>query len=333
MKRRVFVGILCVEALACVLFCILQTSFDGVFSAAMAFPFEQIGMGLRALSLSSGLGNAAAIVVYGAASLWPIVVLLILRKRRKLCAEDGLLALLSAVLFAILYFMINPGLISLWTGGAALQSVGKAVLGAMVYSVLCGYFILRVLRLFSGGGTEELFRYMSVMLSLLNVLFVYLVFGACFSDLLDSIGLLRAGNVGIEYFLGADYMGNEHLFGASFIFLVLQFIVNTLPYVFSIFIVFAALRLLDEMRIDRYSDETVAATEQISRFCKAALVAMVLANIGFNLLQLLFAKSLSVINSSVQIPVFSITFVLVALLVSRLVAENKQLKDDNDMFI
>ena len=160
------------------------------------------------------------------------------------------------------------------------------------------------------------------MLSLLNALFIYLIFGACFSGLLNSIAALKMGNV-----------GNEHLLGASYIFLVLQFIVDALPYAFNVLVVFAALRLLDEMRSDRYCSQTVAAAGQMSRVCAAALVTTVLANIGFNLLQLIFAKSLAVINSSVQIPVFSITFVLAALLLTRLVTENKQLKDDNDMFI
>jgi len=322
MKHKILVGLLSAEALACVLFCILQTSFAGAFSAVMAFPFEQIGLGLRSLSLSSGLGNAAAIVIYFAASLLPITAVLILQKKRKLYAEDGLLGLLSVVLFAVLYVMINPGVISTWTGGITAQSVGKAVLGGMVYSVLCGYFVLRVLRLFSDGGTEKLVRYMSVMLRLLTVLFVYFIFGACFNGLLNSIAALQEGNV-----------GNEHLLVASYIFLVLQFVVDSLPYAFNVLITFAALRLLDGMRADRYSAETVVAAGQISRLCAVALVTMVLANVCFNLLQLLFAKSLLVINSSVQIPVFSITFVLAALLLTRLVTENKQLKDDNDMFI
>jgi len=230
--------------------------------------------------------------------------------------------LLSVVLFAVLYVMINPGVISTWTGGIAAQSVGKAVLGSIVYSVLCGYFVLRVLRLFSDGGTEKLVHYMSVMLRLLTVLFVYLIFGACFDGLLNSIAALQEGNV-----------GNEHLLGASYIFLILQFVVDALPYAFNLLVIFSALRLLDEMRADRYSAETVTAAGQISSLCAVALVAMVLANVCFNLLQLLFAKSLLVINSSVQIPVFSITFVLAALLLTRLVTENKQLKDDNDMFI
>jgi len=322
MKQKILVGALSVEALVCVLFCILQTSFTGVFSAVMAFPFEQIGMGLRSLSLSSGFGNAAAIVIYFAASLLPIAAVIILRKKRKLCAEDGLLGLLSAVLFAVLYIMINPDVISTWTSGIAAQSIGKAILGGIVYSVLCGYFVLRVLRLFSAGGMEKLIRYLSVMLRLLTVLFVYLIFGACFNVLLNSIMALQAGNI-----------GNEHLLGASYIFLVLQFVVDALPYALNILVIFTALRLLNEMQADRYSAETVAAAGQISKLCAAALVAMVLANVGFNLLQFLFAKSLFVINSSVQIPVLSITFVLATLLLTRLVTENKQLKDDNDMFI
>jgi len=140
--------------------------------------------------------------------------------------------------------------------------------------------------------------------------------------LLGSVAALRVGNV-----------GNEHLLGASYAFLVLQFIVDALPYALNVIIVFSVLRLLDEMRIDRYSAETVAAAERVSRLCAAFLVTTVLAGICLNLLQFLFSKSLFIINSSVQIPVFSIAFVLAALLFTRLLTENKQLKDDNDLFV
>lgn len=301
---------------------IVQASFTGLFSSVMAFPFEQIGMGLRSLSLSGGVGNAVVILIYSAVSLLPIAVMLGLRKKRGLHAEDGLIGLLSAFLFAILYLMINPGVIGTLTGETAGLSVSKAVLGGMVYSVFCGYLVLRVLRLFSLGGTERLTRYMAVMLSLMAALFVYLAFGTCFGALLDSILALRAGN-----------SGNEHLLGVSYVFLVLQFIVDALPYVLDVFVIFAAIWLLYEFRASRFSAEAVAATERMYRLCVVALVATVLSNIGFNLLQLLFAKSLMVINGSVEIPVFSITFVLAALLLTRVVAENKQLKDENDMFI
>ena len=56
MKERHLFTLLSVEAAACVLFCILQRSLSGLFSTLIAFPFEQIGAGLRVLSLSGAVG-------------------------------------------------------------------------------------------------------------------------------------------------------------------------------------------------------------------------------------------------------------------------------------
>ena len=322
MKRRTFLILLGIEAVLCVVLSIIQVSFSGMFTAAMAFPFEQLGIALRGLSLPGGIGNIAAIVIYTAVSLIPAAGYLILAKKRKLHSEDGLLILLSAVLFAVLYLMINPGVINTFFGKVSELALSKAILGGTVYSVLCGYLILRVLNLCFGSGTEKLQKYMTILLRLLNALFVYVIFGACFSNLLDSITALRAGNT-----------GNEHLLGASYAFLVLQYAADALPYIFNVLVVFTGLRLLGEMQADRYSDESVEAAVKLSRLCGTALAATVLTNIAFNLLQVLFARLLMVINSSLQIPIPSVVFVLAVLLLSRFIAESKQLKDDNDMFI
>jgi len=322
MKQRVLVGILIVEALVCILFVSLQTSFAGVFSTVMAFPFEQIGLGLRHLSLSGELGNIVAIVLYIAICLIPAAIVLILWKKRKLYAEDGLLVLLSAVLFVVLYVMINPGALRISTGGAVGLTVVKTIYGSVAYSIICGYIILRVLRRITIGKADKNIKYISVMLCLLNMLFVYMIFGAGLHDVIGHFAALRGGNI-----------GNEHLLGPSYIFLVLQFFVDALPHVMNILIVFSALRLLYEMKEDRFSIETVTAAKQTTRLCTIALVAITLANIAFNVLPILFIGTLLVINVSVQIPILSIIFVMVALLLTRIITENKQLKDDNDMFI
>lgn len=322
MKHKVIWILLGVEAVICVLLNILHASLTGVFTATMAFPFEQIGIGLRALSLSGGWGNAVAFVLYAALSLMPVAALLILKKRRGLHLEDGMLALLSAVLFVVLYLMINPRVIGTLFGEPAGMAVGKAILGGTAYSVLSGYFVMRVLQLSFKSSTDTLHKYMTILLCLINLLFVYLAFGVGFNNLLNSIEALQTGNA-----------GSEHLLGASYIFLAMQFAVDTLPYLLDVFVTFAAIYLLDELRSERYSSESVAAAMHLTKLCRAALAATVLTNIAFNLLQLLFAKTLMVINSSMQIPVLSIAFVLAVLLLARFVEENKQLKDDNDMFI
>lgn len=322
MKHKTLLLILVIEAALCVALRILQASFGGMFAAAMAFPYEQIGMLLRSLSLSGWLGNIAAFAFYAVFSLVPAVVLLVLAKRQGFHREDLLLGLLSVSLFAVMYLMINPGIIGSLFGGAAGLSVGKAILGGTVYSVLCGYIVLRALRLFFAGSTEKLEKYMSALLGILSLVFVWLAFGEGFGRLVDSMAALHAGNTG----------GSRPL-GPSEFFLVLQFLVDALPYVLDVAVVFAALRLLDEMRADRYSPECAAAAGRLSRLCGTALAVTVLVSIAFNLAQLMFAKTLAVINSTVQIPVLTIAFVLAVLLLSRFIAENKRLKDDNDMFI
>ncbi len=334
MKRKTLWFLLAAEAALCILLQLLKASFASIYTTTLAFPFEQIGLGLRALSLSGWAGNAAAVTLYAAICLTPLVYMAVRTRQRRLQREDWLLVALSAALFGVLYLMINPSLIAWLFGSSAAIPVGKAVLSGTIYSVVVAYAVLILLRLFSGGNTSLLFRYLAAMLALLGALFVYLAFGSCFGNLLDSFVSLQAGNAGSELLQGTfgEPLGGRQL-GLSYCFLIIQFMLNALPYVLDVFIIFAALRLLDELRADRYSAASVAAASRLSRLCGMALAATAIASLAFNLLQLLFAKALLVINSTVQIPLTSLAFVLAVLLLARFVSENKQLKDDNDMFI
>jgi len=322
MRRKVFLGLLAAEAVVCIVFAIVQTSFAGAFSAVTAFPFEQIGRGLRALSLSGGPGNAAAVAIYIAAGLSPAAALLFICKKRKMLPEDVLLIFLSVSLFAVLYLMVNPGVLGAMTGGAPGLTVGKSVLGVIVYSVICGYFVLRVIRLSFGSGPVTLTRYMSLMLGVLGAVFTYMAFGYGFRSLITSVAELRAGNI-----------GNEHLLGASCVFLVMRYAVEVTPYVLNIWLIMLTLLLLEELKKDPYSSETVRASDRISGYCAVALAVTTLSGIGFNLLQLMMLSTLRTINVSVNIPVLSIVFLLAALMLTRFVSDNKRLKDENDAFI
>lgn len=321
MKNKVWYAVLGAEAVLFTVLYIFQVSFSGAFSELMAFPFQQLGMGLRALSLSGAAGNIFAIMIYASISLAPLTVLLRRGLKKRLFGGDALLVLLSALLFAVLYLMVNPGDIKTFGGAAGITAV-KVVLGGTVYSVICGYIVLRVLRLFFKSGTEALQKYLGVMMFVLNILFIYAIFGACLGGLLDSVKALQAGN-----------QGNELLLGTSYVFLALQYVVNVIPYIMDIVVVFFAGRLLSELQTDRYSEASVASADRLSRICKISLVVTILSQIFFNSLQLLFSARLMVMNSQIQLPVLSVLFVLAVLLLSRYLAESKRLKDENDMFV
>ena len=93
-----------------------------------------VGAGLRALSLSGWTGNLAAWTVVCLVSLWPLALLLLRRKRFR---RDALLPLLSALLLAACFLLINSALLDpvepyllalLWTAAGVLLTWGVLTL-------------------------------------------------------------------------------------------------------------------------------------------------------------------------------------------------------------
>lgn len=322
MKRITFKGLLALEALICLLLFLIKEKLPAVITSVVAFPFEQIGLVLRSLSLAGTLGNILAWMLYVLISLSPVMVLYFMRKRSGTHKEDILLLVLCGVLFGVLYFMINP----LLMGGVMfldnMTMVGKTFLSGTFYSVLVGYLVLRTLRTFYDSGMEKIQKYLMILLSILNVYFVFHVFGLSFGGFLEARQILYAGNTGV----GSEILLSE-------IFLFLQYAVMALPYFLNIFVVFSIIDLLKEMTLDRYSEATTKSAHNLSGICRWTLTVTVLTNMGFHILQFLFSSQIRALNSTLGIPVFSLVFVLAVLMLTQFVQENKALKDDNDMFI
>lgn len=324
MKKTLYFGFLLAEAILCVVLCVFGTVQGENVADIMAFPFAPIGNGLRTLSLSGSVGNIVAIILYAGISLLPLGMLLFHIRRKDLHREDCLLVVLCPLLFAVLYEMINPGTLPLGPAELGMMGVSarKAMLGCIVYSVLVGYLVLRGLRLFFGAGKNHLQKYLFVLLGLLNAILVYLAFGGCLQKFLQAVESTKAANQGTEQGLTLTYA-----------FLFLQMLVDALPYVLDILIVVVFQHMLQELGKAAYSQDAVEAAEKLAKVCGLSLKITILSTVVFNLLQLLCAKHLRVLNGFVNIPILSIILVLAALLVAKLVIVGKRLKDDNDMFI
>ena len=327
MKRKVLPWVLAAEAVLCMAVSAITVSEPEVFSSIMAFPFQQLGLVLRALSLLGGAGNLASLVLFALLSLLPVGALLLIRRRRELAGEDYILILCAPLLCFVLYMMVNPHKIVALIGGGYFAGTeilrfGRALLGGAFYSLLAAWAVLRLLRLFFSSGTEKLYAFLRALLVLLGVLFVYVIFGDGFSALVGDWGDAAAKNT-----------GRPGTVGITRLFLALGWLVESLPYALDVVVMFAALNLLENLAADRYSRETVACAQSLSRFCAWSLAASVLSIALFNWLQVLFARRLAVINGTLSLPVLSVAFVLAILVLSRFLGENKALKDDNDLFI
>lgn len=316
--------VLCIEAVVCVFFCLMQMNFSGVFSSAAAFPFEQIGLGLRMLSLSGSGGNAAAIILYVLISLIPCLIWLGLKKKKVAQSIDFLLPGLSVLFFVVNYYMINPGLFFTGVPGV------KWMPGCVFYSVLSGYLIIRAVLYCRKAEPEKLYAGLQGLLWFLNVIFVYIVFGRCLGDFLETVGTVQTGS---NEFYADELLSETEGMGLTWIFLGLHYAVNVLPYLFDIGIVFLSVRMLGALKTDRYSDESVALSGKLAGFCGRALVITVGSEVIFNLLQLVFHNSLYKVDIVINVPVTSVVFVLAALLFARYVQEDQKLKQYNDLFI
>jgi len=319
MGQRNWYIALSLEAAACLLLVALlgwNSGEGGILASLAAFPFAQIGLGLRWLSLSGAVGNGLAIGIYVLLGLIPLIALGVLWRRGRLRRADALLAVLSALLFWVLYLMVNPGLLTAWLNLAAGGIVGRAVLGGAVYGVLAGWLVLRALEMARGAGAGLLWG-LGWLLGLLAAAFAGGAAGAQ-----AAMVSLRNGN-----------LGSEGTLGPSYVFLILGQGVAALPYALDAMVALRARGLVLELERDRYSQAAVAAAEGLSRLCARALAVTVGANLTFQLLQLACARWLRSLNTQVSFPLLSMAFVLGALLLSRLIREGKQLKDDNDLFV
>ncbi len=325
MKRKGMTGILTAEAAVCIVFSLAQVNASGAFSGLAAFPFEQTGYALRVLSLSGSVGNAVAILLYMGLSLLPCLVWLILKKKGKLLGIDHVLYGLSILLFIVHYYMINPGLFP-----APVPGTVKWMLSCMLYSALSGYLVIRVLLVCRRARPETLHSVLQKLLVFLNMVFVYIIFGQGLGTLLkavQNVGSMDSGPVMRGFASGTQSPGMTYLF------LGLGYLVNLLPYVFDMGIVFLAGRMLTALKTDRYGDVSVDLTNRLAGFCAKALGITVAADVGFNLLQVLFCSSLTQMDLVLHVPVISIIFVLAALLFARYLQEDQKLKREHDLII
>ena len=247
------------------------------------------------------------------------------KKKQKTMPIDFTLFLLSVLLFVVLYYMINPGLM-----GFAVPGTGKWSLGSTFYSVLLGYLLIRALLKYRNAGAKKLQEGLWLLLGAVNIVLVYGIFGQELGSLLLNLETVQKGNTGIT--LSDGFFAYSNL-NTTYLFLFLRFVIHILPYVLNIIIVFLARRLLTAMREDLYREESVKTADKLARFCMWTLIVTIGLDAGFNLLQLFFQRQLYQMDYVVTVPVFSLAFVLAVLLFARYIREMQRLKADNDLFI
>ncbi len=318
MNRKKWILIFGAEAICCIVSAVLLRGGAQTEAGVFAFPFAQIGQGLRALSLSGAAGNAAAIAIYVLLSLIPAGFFVLRLRRTELDGESFLLLLLSATLFGVLYVMVNPALLD--RTNLPDRAFGQAALGGLIYVQLCAYAVLRMLRSAFAADAHTLRRYARIGLLVLAAVYVYCAFGQSLTALFVRFDELYAGNT--------DRSG----LGWTKACLILRAAVDAAAYALDVWVIFAGLALL-RARDAADSELAAQAAQTLAARCRTALTITVLSSLGVYLVQVALSAKLRQTALTLSLPLGSIAFCLGALLLARLMQENRRLQADNDLFI
>ena len=336
----------------------------------MTFPWEQVGLLLRRLSLSGGIGNATAWILFLAIGALPLLAAAVLLRRRRACGADFLLAALSAALFVGLWFFVNPSYIDRYLSPMPAGGIAKFALASVIDSLLLTWFLLRfLLRMEKGHRNQDHSREgqhsaekvhsmegahpaekvhpTEEALSMegahsgenighgkpLSGLRILLGLYA----LVLAIGLIVQGGAEFRAALTALKESNSgsapFLLEISTLFLALQAVMGLLPSAAKIALLLMMSVFLHHYAADPFGPAACHAMERL-RIASGRLLAVVLvANVGFNVLQLASSRFLLSVNHQILFPLSEIIVILGIRTLSTLYLESKRLKEDNDMFI
>lgn len=266
---------------------------------------------LSALLGAGRFGFAAGMTLSALVVLLPLYALLRIRTRRVLEREDALLPCVSLATA-----------VTLWYGcsGGAKSTMGYVTWLGLALALAAAYLVLRLLRRFQEGGTGELLAELRLLLCCAAACFV---FAAAFSELSSLLSKLSA--------LSGSWLSASVVFSA--LILMLRTLSEALPLICAARTVLYALPLLDSLAPGKLTDEAARCAHALAAWCRVALRRCVLVTLSVNAVQALLFGLLTDIGIRVDVPVFELCFVLLALLGARLVETAAQLQAESDLIV
>lgn len=304
MSEKSLRRLLLIEAGVCVLLAAAARLWPSASGAS-----ELLSGVLAALPKAGRFGFAVGLTAAAAVVLLPLYTLARVGKRRALEWEDALLPAASVAAGVTLWFGCAAG---------AKSALAYVTWLGQLLSLLAAYLVLRLLRRFREGGTEELLNDLRLLLCCAAAYFV--LTAAFFGGyaLLTRLSALSGGTAqGV----------------CTGVVLVLRALAAALPQCCAAVTVVRALPLLDALHGGKLTGEAAQSAHTLAQWCHRALRMCVLATLAVNALQTLAYGLLTDIRISVDVPVFELCFVLLALLGARLVETAAQLQAESDLIV
>lgn len=276
-------------------------------------PLVWAGAGLRALALEGFWGNLAAWAVALAVCALPLTALLLLPKDKR-GAEDALLGLMAPVLFALVFYAVNPTLL-VW---GASYIFPLAAVGTLV-SMGAAWVILKLLRRLDRAEEGSLSRALEFLLVGCAVL---LAFGTVWGQ-----GAWVAGQ------WEKTLEGNSGPVDLTLFILAALGVLRAAPGLLGALSMVWGSALAGTLGEPSFGQEGVELCRRTAEVCRTAGQASVVLCVFANLLQLALLEQLRTTDFSVTLPLFTLVLTAGLFLLCRCLQRGWELQEDSNSII
>ena len=313
MKRKKLILILAVEAVLVCILLALSKAVPNMNFSILSFPLEPVFRGLKAAAKTGPVGNGFAVMISAALILLPVFFAM-RTKGEGIVPECIALLLLAGAIGLGLFGCWNPDAFrhEIVGGGPKMENMLRVVFSLCIWSMLILFIVLRLIRLFRNGHKEQLLHYLRRILYVL-----------CF---LSAAGLAyTVTDCVLTVIDGLPTAADTTL-------LIAKTLTTAAAVILDLAVIFRMFELLDAAAAEEQAVLKEAAGK-LSRISCITLACTVWFTAGLHILQILLISSLTDNQFRVEPPITQVLFLLMVLLLSRLLSENKELRDDNSLFI
>lgn len=284
----------------------------------LSAPARWIGIGLRKLSMSGTCGNLAAWFLVLAVCALPVLLIFWNdRQKKKRGMEDWLVGLMIPILFALLFFSVNPTLLS-----HPFNMMFPLAASGCLLSIVTAWLVLKALR-----GMEQCSQW-----RLLKALYPLLTSGAVILSFAASAVQLSAFVTKSQRIVQGNTGDMRGAFLTCAVLLVLTLLELT-PYVLGAVTLLWDVELTREMEATLFSSAAVELCAKVALGCRFVVQVTVLLPVFTNLLQMGLMAVMKSTSFSVHFPLFPLILSGTLLLLCRLMEKGRQLQEDSDSII
>jgi len=308
-KKKKLYLFLAIEAIIISLIILATRNSYENTASLLSFPFGLLGEALRKLSLRGGTFNILSIVIYSVICISPVAGVFMYSKETKALPEKLALCFLSPILFYCIYMIINPT----YLGSKSLRAEPSSVpiMSLTIDSFVLLYLILRLVRVLRSSDKENLYRYLRVLMAALAFLVVAVLVITVEKDFIFKLP---------EADSRLDISA-----------LILKTVFDVVVLLLTLLIALRVIKLTDVLSED--SAELASVSQKLCALCCVSLIISTVSSVVMNGFNALFISRLNFTEATLSIPVYEIIFSLITLLLTRLLIENKDLREDNELII